>query len=392
MKKSLRVWINFSGDIMLKRLFFISVSAIAAIFMSCSNSTDPSEVSLDAKIGRMLLIGFRGTEVNASDQIVKDISTGRVGGVVLFDKDVALGGAPRNIESPEQVRTLINQLKGYARGKLIVAVDQEGGKVARLKPEYGFPATVSQQYLGDLNNPDTTRKYGIKTTQTLSAAGFNVNFAPVVDLNVNPSSPAIGALGRSFSADPDVVVENAELLIEKFHSNRIMGTLKHFPGHGSATTDSHGGFTDVTDTWSEKELEPFARIIDDGMADAVMTAHIYNRNWDSIYPATLSHNVITGMLRERLGFDGVVISDDMNMGAIADNYGLEQAIELSINAGCDIICIANNLVYDEMIAVKATEIIKKLLEEGRITEERIDESYERIMRLTDRIDIIFGAD
>lgn len=377
---------------MIKHLFFITTAAIAVFFMSCSNSTDPGEVSLDAKIGRMLLIGFRGTEVSESDQIVKDVSSGRVGGVVLFDKDVALGGAPRNIESPEQVRALISQLKSYAPGKLIVAVDQEGGKVARLKPEYGFPATVSQQYLGDLNDPDTTRKYGIETAQTLSAAGFNVNFAPVVDLNVNPSSPAIGALGRSFSADPDVVVENAELLIEKLHSNRIMSTLKHFPGHGSATSDSHGGFTDVTDTWSEKELEPFARIIDDGLADVVMTAHIYNRNWDSIYPATLSHNVITGMLRDRLGFDGVVISDDMNMGAIADNYGLEQAIELSINAGCDIICIANNIVYDEMIAVKATEIIKKLLEEGRITEERIDESYERIMRLNDRIDIIFGAD
>jgi beta-N-acetylhexosaminidase len=169
------------------------------------------------------------------------------------------------------------------------------------------------------------------------------------------------------------------IVIEELHKQSLYTTLKHFPGHGSSTSDSHQGFVDVTNTWSAIELIPYENIINAGAADFIMTAHIFNSNWDADYPATLSKNVITGILREQLGYQGVVISDDMNMKAITDFYGLEQALKLSINAGVDIIVFGNNLIYDEEIASKAIAIIKELVDNGEISKDRINEAYDRIM-------------
>lgn len=367
---------------------YIAFIILSVIIYSCSspNNNSPEDVPLEEKIGQMLLIGFRGMEITENDQIAKDIQAGRVGGVVLFDVDVALGYTERNIQSPQQVTSLNSQLQSYARShNLLIAVDQEGGVVARLKEKYGFPENVSQQYLGDLNNDDSTKYYGARTANTLMNNRFNTNFAPVVDLNVNPESPAIGALERSYSADPDVVTHLASLTIDELHNKNILSTLKHFPGHGSAGTDSHLGVTDVTDTWTEDELIPYKNLIDAGKADMIMTAHIFNSNWDSDYPATLSKNVITGILRNQLGYDGVVISDDMNMKAIREQYGLEETIYKAIDAGVDILVFANNLVYDEQIAVKAVDIIKDLIDEGKLSEERIAQSYDRIIELKKKL-------
>ncbi len=351
------------------------------VFMSFAASAEGGEegVPLEEKIGQMLMVGFRGLTVDEDSQIARDISAGRVGGVILFDYDVALDSSVRNISSPEQVRELVSTLKSFSDDPLFVAVDQEGGKVSRLKEKYGFPATVSQEYLGEEDDPELTRYYAARTANALADMGFNLNFAPVVDLNVNPDNPAIGKLERSFSAEPDVVLRNAEIVIEELYKKGIKSCLKHFPGHGSSAGDSHEGITDVTETWSEVELEPYRQIISGGKADFIMTAHIFNRNWDPKYPATLSRDVITGILRDELGFDGVVFSDDLNMGAIREQYSLEETIRLAINAGVDVLIFANNLTYDEMIAVKAVDIIQKLVEEGEIPESRIDESYSRIM-------------
>ena len=177
--------------------------------------------------------------------------------------------------------------------------------------------------------------------------GINQNLAPVVDLNVNPVSPAIGAYERSFGADVDKVTAHARAFIEAHHAHQVLCTLKHFPGHGSAAGDSHNGFVDVTETWSHEELAPYATLIQAGLADAVMTAHVFNRQWDETDPATLSPAVITGLLREELGYSGVVFSDDMQMGAIQQFYTFEEAIRKALEAGVDVIAIANNSVYDE---------------------------------------------
>ncbi|ADN36290.1 glycoside hydrolase family 3 domain protein [Methanolacinia petrolearia DSM 11571] len=340
------------------------------------------DATLDEKIGQMILVGFRGFTADNDSQIADDIRNGRVGGVILFDRDVALNSSERNIKSPEQVFSLNGQLKGYAENiPLFISVDQEGGKICRLKESYGFPAVPSAEYLGSMDNETVTRDAGSILADTVKDAGFNMNFAPVVDLMVNPDSPAIGKLNRSFSEDPVVVVRNAGWIIDEHQEAGIITAIKHFPGHGSAMADSHAGFTDVTDTWSEEELIPYQILIDEGIPDIVMTAHIYNRNLDPDYPATLSEKTITGVLRDRLGYDGVVITDAMDMGAISDNYGIKEALNLSINAGCDIILFANNIVYDERIAENATGLIKELVLDGEIPEERINESYERIIRL-----------
>lgn len=360
----------------------------AILFNSCQdpNSPQDSDSDLDMMIGQMLLIGFRGTELDENSAIARDIKSGRIGGVILFDKDVALGYSQRNIVNPEQVQKLNNGLKSLAPvHKLLVAVDQEGGRVARLKTDYGFLPTVSQEYLGNLNNPDSTRYYAQRTSRTLSDAGFNLNFAPVVDLNVNPNSPAIGALQRSFSRNPEIAVAHSSVLINEQKSRKILSCLKHFPGHGSASADSHLGFTDITNTWLEEELVPYRELINSNTANVIMTAHVFNEKLDSIYPATLSEKIIGGILRNKLGFEGVVVSDDMNMKAISEHYGLETAIELSIKAGVDILVFGNNLIYDEEVAVKAGQIIKNLVHSGKLSAERIRDSYKRILILKNKI-------
>lgn len=360
----------------------IALTSILTI-TGCDEDSSPVQVqstTLDEKIGQMLMIGFRGLDVTEESTIVQDIQTGKVGGVILFDKDVLLNTYERNIQSPAQLQALIAKLKSHAKTPLFVAIDQEGGIVARLKERYGFPKpAVSQEYLGTLNNPDTTAYYASGTANTLAQMGININFAPVVDVNVNPQSPAIGKIERSFSADTTIVTNNAAIVIEEHHKKNILTSIKHFPGHGSALSDSHLGFTDVTDTWQHYELAPYRDLIQQGIVDIIMTAHIFNADLDPEYPATLSYNIITNILRNGMNYDGLIVTDAMDMQAITDNYGLETAIEKSINAGADIFLFANNLVYDEQIATKFMTIMKQLVEEGKISETRIEQSYNRII-------------
>lgn len=353
---------------------------------SCGQSKGNTDsVPLDVKIGQMLKIGFRGKKITDSNHVVRDIKKYHLGGVVLFDYDVPTETSDRNIESPEQLKSLVGSLKSLANIPLIVSIDQEGGKVARLKPQFGFPESVSAQYIGSLNNSDSTRFYAKQTARTLSELGINVNLAPVVDINVNPRNPIIGGLERSFSSNPAVVAKHAATYIKVMHNYDILTVLKHFPGHGSSKKDSHLGVVDVTKTWSEEELIPYRQLIDSGLADAVMTAHIFNAELDSTYPATLSEPTISGVLRDRLGFEGVIISDDLMMGAIRKEYGLRTTIRQALHAGVDILSFANNSTYDPDIVPKAHDIIHNLIEEGVISKSRIDKSYQRIVKLKKRL-------
>ena len=314
--------------------------------------------SLAVKIGQMLMVGFRGLAVTDAPEIADDITERRIGGVVLFEYDVPSHTSLRNISSPEQLSSLTLELQKLSAIPLFIAIDQEGGRVNRLKPARGFPASVSAQHLGQLNNPDSTRTAALQTARTLRALHIGMNLAPVADLNCNPDNPVIGKLERSFSADPAVVTTNIRLTCDAYRGEGIIPVLKHFPGHGSSTTDTHRDFTDITSSWSDKELEPYRDMIASGSCDAIMTAHVFNGNLDPLYPATLSKATLDGLLRDKLGFNGVIISDDMQMRAIADLYGLETAIRLAIEAGVDILLFGNNTAYDPSIASKATEIIR----------------------------------
>jgi beta-N-acetylhexosaminidase len=202
-----------------------------------------------------------------------------------------------------------------------------------------------------------------------------------VDLATNPDSPIIAGVERSFSADPAIVTGHATAFIEAHHHVGVACALKHFPGQGSAAGDTHLGVVDVSDAWTERELRPFAALIERGLPDAVLTAHIFNAKLDAEHPATLSAPTITGILRERLGYDGPVVSDDLQMGAIRQAYGHEEAVALAIEAGVDILLIANQLTYEPDVAERTIEVVEGLVRDGRISEARIDASYERIMRL-----------
>lgn len=365
-------------------LFLIIILASSACSQDKDPKTNQEKTPLDFKIGQMLNIGFRGISLSDSNHIVRDIKQYHLGGVTLFDYDVPKDTALRNIKSPEQLKQLVHDLQDLSPTPLFIAIDQEGGKVARLKPKYGFPPSVSAQYLGRLNNIDSTRFYARRTGETLSNLGINVNLAPVVDLNLNPQNPVIGGIERSFSKSPQTVIKHASAYIQTLHNHDILTVLKHFPGHGSSKKDSHKGVVDVTDTWSPKELIPYRALIDSGRADMIMTAHIFNSKWDSTYPATLSKNVITGMLRKKLGFNGIIRSDDLMMGAIRNEYDLRTIIKQALLAGVDVLSFANNSVYDPEIVPKAHNIIKNMVKEGIISRDRIEASYRRIMRTKER--------
>ena len=334
------------------------------------------DAPLEVKIGQMIMLGFRGQYLAEGSMIMRAIRELHVGSVVLFRY---------NVQSPAQVTALTATLQAAAEHPLLVAVDHEGGLVNRFPGGFGIATNYSAQELGARNDLESTRVQGENVAARLAALGINLNLAPVVDLNLNPANPVIGGVQRSFSADADVVTAHARAMIESHHRHNVLCTLKHFPGHGSSAHDSHWGFVDVTETWQAGELDPYRSLIGATLCDAVMTAHIFNERLDPDYPATLSQPIITGILRQQLGYEGVVISDDMQMRAISQVYDFETAVRQAVLAGVDIIAIANNLAYAENWAERTVRILHRLVEEGVVSPARIDESYRRVMRLKARL-------
>ena len=344
-------------------------------------SPSPAGPGLRERIGQMLVVGFRGLTPEEAAPTRDLIAAGTLGGVILFSVDQPTGG-PRNVESPEQLRALIADMAAAAPATtpLLVAIDEEGGQVARLGPQHGFPPTRSAAELGQ-GTPSETRDAAAAIARTLAEVGVTLNLAPVVDLAVNPDNPIIAGIGRSFSADPAVVTSHARAFIEAHHAAGIRSAIKHFPGQGSATGDTHLGIVDVTDEWTDVELEPFRTLVADGLPDAVLTAHIFNATLDPDHPATLSHATVDGLLRHDIGFDRAVISDDLQMGAIRDAYGFDEAVALAIEAGIDLLLVANQIVYEPDVATRIVDLVEGLVREGRISEARIDASYRRILAL-----------
>lgn len=338
-------------------------------------------VSLDEKIGQMIMIGINDRKsLPANDSLIAEIKSGKMGGIILFEKNIA------NTNSAETIKKLIADMQSYASTPLFMSIDEEGGKVHRLKEKYGFVSMPSAGYLGNLNSIDSTIYYTVRLAAELKALGFNLNYAPCLDLATNPNNPIIAKVGRSYSADPAIVAMHAGASIQAHHGQGIKTIVKHFPGHGSSSSDSHLGIVDVTNQWNIIELLPYKSLIDSGYIDAVMTAHIINEHLDaSKLPGTLSKVMVTDILRTMLGYKGVVFSDDMQMYAISKNYGLENAIKLSIVAGVDVLVFGNNVsVTDRIKASEIHAIIKKLVLSGEIPESRINEAYQRILELKNK--------
>ena len=334
--------------------------------------------SIKKEIGQLIIAGFRGTSINDKSDIVKFIKNYNLAGVILYDEDLELRGpGSRNITSPSQLKQLVEDLQSQTEKSLLISVDQEGGEVHRLKSIYGFLETPSWNQIGSLNNELMTKQFSENMVKDLSGVGINLNFAPVIDLDYGKGA-VISDTNRAFSHDTDILIKHTQLFIDAHKSKGIMTSGKHFPGLGSASTDTHEGYTDISETWSVKDLHPFNELIKTNSLDSIMVSHALDKKLDSEYPASLSKKIIQGILRKDLGFKGIIICDDPSMRAISDHYSLKEIFELMLNAGIDLFCLGNNLIYDQDYIPKSIEAITELITEKKVSIERIRESIKRI--------------
>jgi beta-N-acetylhexosaminidase len=356
---------------------------ILFLVSACSFISVSAQVrdSLDIKIGQMILIGMPKAEVDSS--VIADIRAGKVGTILFFEKNV-----PKTSTAFAPLKKMIWTYQKAATIPLFVAIDQEGGRVNRLKDKYGFPRSITAKEMGKSKTLDSVRFYAEAIASNLAGLGFNVNFAPVVDVTVssNPNNP-IFATGRSFSSNADTVTLMAREYIKQHRKFGVITVLKHFPGHGSSQADTHFGLADVTEFWKDYELSPYRSLIEQGYADAIMSAHIVNKKLEpAAYPGTLSKRVLDSLLRKKMNFNGVVFSDDMQMHAITKMYSLDQSVKLAINSGIDILCFSNNIPNSEERTVdKVHSIIRQAVGKGEISSERINQSFQRIMQLKKRL-------
>ena len=359
----------------------LSVSVWAA---GCRSLTPERFGELNPRLGELLLVGFHGTTLQDNAALERLLCETRVAGVILF---------ARNIVDAAQTARLTRDLTARARActgrPLLVAVDAEGGQVMRLGPAAGWTATLSHQDLGQAGDLAQTELEARRIGGMLRDAGINWNLAPVIDVGYNPANPVIVGVGRSFGANPKLVAAQARAYIAGMHAAGILTAVKHFPGHGSSVDDSHAGFVDVTDTARpDVELVPYRLLLAEGVVDAVMTAHVFNRHLDAWVPATLSRPTIDGVLRSELGWRGVVVSDDMRMGAIEQHYGAGDAAVRALRAGVDLILIADDrLPGDGSASAGTLEAIRRALRQGRLPAGQVDEALARIAALRSRLTV-----
>ncbi|MFC4451292.1 beta-N-acetylhexosaminidase [Halorussus aquaticus] len=326
-----------------------------------------SSLSLDAKVGQLFVAGFNGTAPTAEIEAL--VAERHLGGVIYFS---------RNVESPAQLRTLSRTLQGFVPDDgppLLVSIDQEGGRVARLSWGTQQPSAMA---FGAADDPALSARAGRAVGRELRSLGIDVDLAPVLDVNNNPDNPVIGV--RSFGERPETVAELGTAFADGLQDASVVACGKHFPGHGDTATDSHRDLPVIDhdrDRLDRVELRPFRRAIDAGIG-AVMTTHVAFPTVaaDAERPATLSPRVVTGLLREELGFDGLVFTDCMEMDAIADGVGTVEGCVQAVKAGCDQICVSHTPEKQRA----AIDAVVAAVESGRISESRIDESVRRVLR------------
>jgi beta-N-acetylhexosaminidase len=338
-------------------------------------------VSLDIMIGQMLMVGFGGTSEGAiwADTVRDQVAKGIVGGVFFLH---------RNIKNMAQLQKLTRYFTS-ANKELppFLAIDQEGGRVQRLTAKAGFETSPSAAAVARDHGPDGAAVIYRRMADQLRAAGLNLNLGPVVDVNVNPANPVIAKLERSYGADPQVVYEFSSVFVAAHRKAGVLTALKHYPGHGNSSTDSHLGFVDISDTWTKRELEPYYRLAKARAVDFVMVGHLYHRDFadGERTPATLSRKAVSERLRGVMGDDVVVITDDMEMGAIRKLYSKEQAIVRAIAAGNDVLLYAQTANPSRNFPLEFIQIVKQAIAADQIDPKDIEASYRRIVRLKQRL-------
>lgn len=343
------------------------------------------KMSLREKVGQLFIVRPEALAENSNaetapatdrvdDAVISRIEEYPVGGIALFS---------RNITSAEQLPMFISDLQSSSKYPLFIAVDEEGGRVARIANSdfFNVASYKSMEDIGKSGDASKAEEVGRQIGSYLKELGFNLDFAPVADTNTNPQNIVIG--DRSYGSDPALVARMVSAQLDGMHDSGIKGTLKHFPGHGDTKDDTHSGYVSIEKTWDELkecELVPFITALP--KADMVMVSHITAVNVTSDkLPTSMSETMITGKLRNELGYDGVIITDAMAMGAVADNYTSAEAAVTAVKAGVDIVLMPQNL--DE-----AFNGVMNAVTDGEISMERLDESVLRILKMKAKYKLI----
>lgn len=348
----------------MKHLLHVSLCLLFPLF--CFGS----EVSLKEMISQMIMVGFEGTKTSDkwANQIRIDISKKRIGGVLLLEK---------NIGTPQELKELTRSFLSTSSLPTLIAIDQEGGYVSRLTKEKGYKTYPSARVIGQEKNIDEAYKIYKDMALYLKSFGINYNLAPVVDITSKKSN---FQKKRTFDKYPSIISTYAQSFLDAFNEVGVLTSLKHFPGYGNSSNDTHKNIADTTDTWDYDELLPYFDSIEAKSVKSIMTGHTYLKKFDTKYPSSLSKIIINDILREELKYQGVVICDDLLMDGL-QNFSIKERIILSINAGVDILLFSNYFLLGASTPKVATNIILEAIEQGKIQKAQIIKSYNRIIKM-----------
>ena len=341
---------------------------------------------LHDRIGQMVFVGFRGLTAQEAEPTLKQIGAGSIGAVVLYDID-AQTGESRNIQSPRQLSELVTAVKAAGSIPPLITIDAEGGQFQKLQPRHGFARTATAQEVGVRNELAYTRFNAETIAEMLAEAGIDMNLAPVVDL-LNPANPTAIRVGRNYSSDPEIVISAAREFILTHRACGVLTAIKHFPGMRGIAKIRWPGVGSFIEGWSRDDLEPFRALISEGLADAVLTTREIYPLLDPDYPACLSKKIVAGLLRSELGYDGVAISDPMEMREIWNVFGFAKGTVMAVNAGIDLVLACNVSSAVPYSDDRADEVIRALtdaVDSGEVEESRINEACGRILTLKARL-------
>jgi beta-N-acetylhexosaminidase len=333
----------------------------------------------DSAIGQMFIVGFAGSSAAAAgaQNLARHVASGAVGGVCFLGY---------NVRSRKGLESLTRLFASAGRhGAPLITIDQEGGAVQRLGPKLGYPAVPAAKTVAAKHDVKGALAIYAAMARELRDAGFNFNMAPVVDLGFEPRNPVVTKWGRCFGADGATVARYAGACVAAHREAGVLTALKHFPGHGSTLTDSHAKPVDITATWRPEELEPYRQLERAGLIDIVMSGHLAHAKLTGGEPATLSHRAISGLLRGDIGYDGVAMTDDLDMAAIRSRYDLADAVVRAIAAGNDLVLLSNSATPDPDMPVKMAAAVREAIAQGRLAAARIEEAGGRIAALKARL-------
>ena len=361
----------------LTRRSIVKAAAALGVAPAYLRATSAWAASGDAKLGQLLMLGFYGdtTGARSAKALAGHVRAGRAGGAVFLRHNV---GSRRGVES---LAAMFRDAGG--RTVPLLSIDQEGGKVQRLGTKHGYTDIPEAGRVAARYSPAQARDLYKAAGRELRRSGFNVNLAPAIDLH-DPRNPVIGKYERAYGTDPKTVAAYGRAFIEGMGAAGVGCVAKHFPGHGTSRGDSHDGFVDITRTWDEKELVPFRQLA--AVAPMVMGGHLVHQNLTGkSTPVTFSQDLLQGTLRGKLGFQGAVMTDDLDMGAIRNNFSMRDAVVRSVVAGNDIVLMSNSAKPDPDFAATALAWLSRAVRDGELSRARVDDAYARVMRIKGRL-------